>query len=312
MTEEDNKTEAKVKVVMKDLFYEKINWFIQNYDMEIGAFIEGKITEDEIILSDLLIPEQEADKGGIEIEGSHLVKLRKEYKNRCKNIIGEWHSHNDMRAFWSATDEEFIKAFAERKEISVYVVSSKNDGHLVRVEVRNPFFISIDNVGYKVDQKESKIGKLLQKEIDKKIKEPTRTYTSTAKPSFFSIPNMPSKKGKNKEINKQLNQMIKYFNNTKMVEVYNLSWYWSESLKEHFKPFFPRIKQENQEDFMMEFEFSNKSNAIKGMKEIREYLFGLLLEEDDLKNVEDEFARTGGGVYGDGYSGYQGHPHYIN
>lgn len=309
MIEEDNKTEAKVKVIMKDLFYEKINWFIQNYDMEIGAFIEGKITEDAIILDDLLIPEQEADKGGIEISGSHLVKLRKEYKKRCKNIIGEWHSHNDMRAFWSATDEEFIKAFSERKEISVYVVSSKDDGHLVRVEVRNPFFISIDKVGFEVDQRESKIGKILQKEIDKKVKEPVyRTSTPTTKSSFFSIPNIPDiRKGKNKEINKQINKMMKYFNNTKIVEVYDLSWYWSESLKEHFKSFFPRIKQESQDNFMVEFEFLDKNKAIDGMKEIREYLFGLLLEEDDLKGVEEEFDRTGGGAYQDGYGGYQGH-----
>ena len=316
MTEEENKTEAKVKVIMKEPFHDKISWFVQNYEQEIGAFIEGKITKEEIILEDILIPEQEADKGGIEIEGRNLVKLRKEYKDRCKKIIGEWHSHNDMGAFWSGTDEEFIKIFSERKSISVYVVSSKNAGHLVRVEVRKPFFVSIDNVGYELDQTESKIGKVLQKEIKKKIKAPVRK----ADVSFFNIPNIPNnnqsvdfedhigiRRKKEKQINKQLNKMMKFFKGQNVVEIYDLSWYWSESLKDNFKTWLPRIREEAQNSFIVEFSFTNKKKAINGMRKIREYVHGLLLEEDDLRDIEDEFNHSGVGAYG-----YHNHNGYIN
>ncbi len=304
--EEKNKTEAKVKVIMKESFYDKINWFAQNYEQEIGAFIEGKITKEEIILEDILIPEQEADTGSIEIVGSNLVKLRKEYKDRCKKIIGEWHSHNCMGAFWSSTDETFIETFSERKNISIYVVSSKSEGHLIRVEIRKPFFISINNVGYEIDQTESKLNKVLQKEIKNKIKEPVRTKEIA---SFFDIPissnnngvdfnkHINTRRKKEKQIHKQINNMVKFFNGLNAVEVYDLSWYWSESLKENFKLYFPRIKQESQNNFTVEFSFEKKGRAIEGMKKIKEYLYGLLIEDDDLKGVEDDFNYLGGNTH---------------
>lgn len=168
MSDDDN-IKIKLDVVMKSTFKDKIDWFTNNYDKEIGGFILGSIGE-EIVMEDLLIPEQEADSATIDISGKQQILMVKEYgKEVCQRIIGEWHSHHSMSGFWSSDDEGLIKDWAEPRDISVFIVSSRKDGHRVRVEVRKPFKMSLDNLDYCVEFDEN-LEKFLLEEIEKKVK----------------------------------------------------------------------------------------------------------------------------------------------
>ena len=82
--------EVNIKVVMERQFKDKIDWLSKNYDKEIAGFITGEIDGEEIVLEDLIIPEQEVGSAHVDIEGKSQVKLRKEFGNKCKKIIGEW------------------------------------------------------------------------------------------------------------------------------------------------------------------------------------------------------------------------------
>ena len=108
-----------IKVTMSQVFFDKINWFVNNYEKEISGWIEGTVDEEGFYLKDLLIPHQDVTSGSVDTEPVDLVKLRKEYKTRCQNIIGHYHSHNTMNAFWSATDETFIQEFL--KELKEHI-----------------------------------------------------------------------------------------------------------------------------------------------------------------------------------------------
>jgi hypothetical protein len=157
MTDDEDKATMKYKIdiIMKEKFKEKIDWISNFYDKEVNGFITGVIGDGEIILEDVLFPYQESGSGSAEVTGANLVKMRKEYKDKCKKIIGEWHSHHSMGAFWSGDDDKVIEDFAEPRETTIFIVSSKGH-HLVRLEMRKPFKLSINNLSYETEASESR------------------------------------------------------------------------------------------------------------------------------------------------------------
>jgi len=149
---------------------DKINWLVNNYPEEISAWLVGEIKDDEILINELLFPYQDVSGGSVEVEGKNLVKLRQEYGNKCKKIIGHWHSHNSMGSFFSADDEEFIEKYMNTKNIAVFIVSSQKSSHRIKLVIRNPINLVIDELDYSVVYKEnSKVGKELKKMIKKKV-----------------------------------------------------------------------------------------------------------------------------------------------
>lgn len=162
-------TEQIFEVKIKKELEDKLNWFTHNYDKEIGAWLIGKITENKIIIEDFLIPHQEVDCASVDTDGKSLVKLRKEYGDKCKKIIGHWHSHNTMGAFWSLDDESFIEEFSEPREIAVFIVSSKTDRHLIRLEINKPLKVSLDKLDYSIAFDNPKLKKELRKIIKEKV-----------------------------------------------------------------------------------------------------------------------------------------------
>jgi len=89
----------KIKVKIKKEVEDKIKWLTHNYAEEISAFLTGEIKEDIITIDGMLFPHQDVSHASIEVEPKNLIKLRKEYGDECKRIIGHWHSHNTMQSF---------------------------------------------------------------------------------------------------------------------------------------------------------------------------------------------------------------------
>jgi len=163
--------EQKFEVEIKKELIDKIEWFTNNYDKEIGAWLVGEITDEKIVIEDILIPYQEVSGVSVDTDGKALVRLRKEYGERCSKIIGHWHSHNTMGTSWSRTDEEFIEQFTEPRTIAVFIVSSKAEKHLVRLELCKPVRVSLDNLDYTIVGEDSEFDEAMQKIIDEKLEE---------------------------------------------------------------------------------------------------------------------------------------------
>lgn len=89
--EENIKYKQNFEIELTSEVNEKIKWLTNNYEKEIGAWLGGTIKNDKILIDDLLFPEQEVSHAIIDTDGKQLVKLRKEYGDRCKRIVGHWH-----------------------------------------------------------------------------------------------------------------------------------------------------------------------------------------------------------------------------
>ena len=150
---------------------DKIKWLTHNYEQEISAWLGGEVSENKILIDDLLFPTQEVSGASIDTDTKALINLRKEYKDRCLRIIGHWHSHNNMSVDWSSVDDDFIEKYMSSRDLRVFLVSSIDDGIRARLELRNPIKLSIDNLKLNVNFINSDIEKELKRVIEEKVVE---------------------------------------------------------------------------------------------------------------------------------------------
>lgn len=257
-----------------------INWFTQNYSKEISGWMVGTIDKDLIKVTKLLIPHQEVGGASVDTNCSALVKLRKEYGDECLKIIGHFHSHNTMTNFWSTTDEVFISQYMETREKALFLVSSKSNGHRIRLELRNPVKLSIDDIEYSVSGNEIDIlGEELKKVIEEKVTECKVVANNGTYPNNYGVDELIyssdsvslRKEKENYEIglsNEEINKMINFYNKNNRVVIKNLTSYQYgrlEDLGEH-DAYVLNNKWE------MDFKVKNKEEAIRIMKEAREEL----------------------------------------
>lgn len=147
-----------------------INWFTRNYEQEISAWIIGKFDDNIIRVQGLLFPHQEVGGASVDTDAKALIKLRKEYGDECLKIIGHFHSHNSMGNFWSQTDDEFISQYMDQREKALFLVSSKANGHRIRLEVRKPIHFTMDECEYDVVTDEiDELGIKLKAIIEEKV-----------------------------------------------------------------------------------------------------------------------------------------------
>jgi len=169
--EDDFEFETNFKVILGDDVKKKIDWLVSNYDKEIGGFLVGDWKEDSVFIDNILFPKQDVSSASIDTDGMSLIELRKEYGNECLRIVGHFHSHNTLGAFWSGDDETFMKEYSETNEKSVFIVASTL-GNKTKVIFKKPFKLAFDlnfDVDYGVDISEEMLKVIEDKVIETKI-----------------------------------------------------------------------------------------------------------------------------------------------
>ena len=269
--------EVKLKIVMEPKFKETIDWFSNEYDKEIGGWIEGTITEDEIRLKGLLIPHQTSGHSSVDMTTKQIIQLRKEYGNKCANIIGEWHSHAKLGAFWSITDDDFVKQYMAPREIGIFIVSSEGK-HLIKVEIKKPFAMSLDKLGYVYERVESELGKELKGAIKQKITEPVYATNLVNRSNGYR-----KKSQYDSGIKIIVDGMVQYFNNGNVVKINGLSWYYADEVEREFEHLKPKTENiGNGTSYNLIFKFKNKKEATDFIKDVKEVLRATLQEERDM------------------------------
>jgi len=279
-----------VEIEMTKSFKNLVDWFSIKYDKEIAGWIVGTIESNKIICEDLLFPEQEANAGGVEMSGKQIVKLRKEYGKGCQKIIGEWHSHHGMGAFWSGIDDDFIKEFMKPRKIGLFIVSSKGS-HLIRVELREPIHISANEIPYSVelDKEDEKLKLMCEKILKEKVKEPkvvicggNYDYTCYGRDGLpfagrrdWSI--SPEQRNTAKKLNQELASMVCYHNDNS-ISIRNIDWYTADELAEEYRTYSPLVECLGEDEARVKFSFKDKKEALEFMKEIKEDLREFLEE----------------------------------
>lgn len=123
----------------------KLDILCSEYSYEIGGYLTGETRNGELFLTDILIPSQVVSSAHVEIRPQDQIDLLKRYKDKCKKIIGHFHSHHSMGAFWSGQDESNMENIMKYKKFFVFIVGS-NKNYKVRVAIRDPVKHNFDDV----------------------------------------------------------------------------------------------------------------------------------------------------------------------
>lgn len=320
MSESIESTLAEVKYnleikIEKDVD-DKIRWFTSNYKQEISAFLTGELKDGVIVIDGLLYPHQDVSSGSVEVEPKNLIKMRKEYGDECLRIIGHWHSHHTMGAFWSATDDTFIEDYSRTKPLSIFFVSSTLSKHRCKVVINKPFAVELDNLSYSIKWDKEAFEEDLKAIIEEKVSSRVVTYTPPINPiknnNAWEDPNIDywnrqnhtgqeiysskqledepyDSKEKEEYIKLKLKQSLRFDAKSKQIVIQSLSQCEAEDISKRIEIKSKTVKRGG--DFEVEFSMKNKENGIDLIKEIKLQLEELFEESWYL----DEYQR--GGMY---------------
>ena len=177
---EESKVNVSIPLVLSQDLKTKIDYLSTTFKSEVGGWLTGEVKADYIYVDDILIPKQEVSGGSVDINPAAGVEVVKEFKERCKRIIGHWHSHcPNGNAYWSSIDEDNISQIIEPRNFFLFIVSAGGKD-LVRLESKKPFRISIDNMSYSILRPNfEEIKKKLEEELKSKVTEKTYSYPSS-------------------------------------------------------------------------------------------------------------------------------------
>jgi proteasome lid subunit RPN8/RPN11 len=279
------------KLTMTRRLLEKLDCLSTDYPNEVcGLLTYSKMDKDEIILDDILIPPQKVTSATVDLDGDDLVAMRREYKDKCLKIVGHFHSHQSMGAFFSDTDEKMMKQYSENKNVCIFIVGS-NGTHKIRVVMNEPFKISIENVPYQVEPDEN-IRKEMEEEIKNKVKI-SKVETTTIK--VVNVDVDIEKKAK-----KEIQSRIKYFQHRNhTVVICKMFRYYADLIEEEFKTLNPKVEKDvdNKDEFTVIVELGKKDKAKEFMVDVKKFLLDTLLKESEVrlekkeKQEEDEENR---------------------
>lgn len=288
--QEEAEVKFDFKIEIKKEVEDKINWLTKNYSDEIAAFLTGEIKDNTLLIDGLLFYHQDVSSGSVEVEPKNLVKLRKEYGNECIRIIGHWHSHNTMGAFWSHTDHTFINQYSKTKEICLFLVSSANSKHRIMLTLNKPFQIRLDNLNYEVPFEDVKLETDLRKVIAEKVtKRPlvqnnwsyggegingwqdSDTQVNGDLNSWEDPPKNFNELEQKETIQERVREAICYNHKERLVIVKTLSTMEAEILAEETKAHNPQMKR-NGVEYDILYHVESKRKAITLIKELREHL----------------------------------------
>jgi len=292
--------ETMFKIEIEKEVDDKINWFSNNYEQEISGWLVGEFTKDLITITDLLIPHQEVGGVSVDTTGGDLIKLRKEYGDKCLKIVGHYHSHNTMSNNWSGTDEEFIEQFMEQRQKAIFLVSSKSDGHRLRLELRTPLSISIDDLEYSVVcDGEDLLGDELRKVIEEKVTVAKSTtynnynnhnnnynrniYEEWDNGNYGSENFEDTKKD---TINEEVNKMITFHKKNNVVDIMNLTYQQYGNLEELGE----HDNKVVENKWHMRFRPKNKKKAIGIMREAKSYLIDEIRARHEINNISEDLG----------------------
>jgi proteasome lid subunit RPN8/RPN11 len=152
-----------MKCFLKHRAWQKMQYYIQNIDAEISGWGKTEVVNGDIYVLDLVIFKQSVTSGSTDLDEDARAKFGMELKRRGEkqeNWNLWWHSHANMKTFWSSIDEKAIENEIGRIPYLLSIVSNKAGDILTRIDVtmtdNSPFGIgyeqkTVDNVETEIE-----------------------------------------------------------------------------------------------------------------------------------------------------------------
>ncbi len=174
----DIKTKFSTLYVLPEVM-KKIIYYTQAADGEVSGL--GTIMKDgekRLIVDKVFLLEQESSAGDTELDSEAISKLltdmimAKEDPGRVKFW---WHSHGNMGVFWSGQDDECAEKLS--KEYAFSLVVNKDNELRCRLDLYNPFRITVDGIKVReMTEDDEFLKKACKEEVEKKVRSTTPYY----------------------------------------------------------------------------------------------------------------------------------------
>lgn len=163
----------------------KLDLYIEFADGEISGLGDVEVLEDgSLFISDVYIFDQESSGASTEIDADTIADFIKECIEQEKDLSKIrlwWHSHGNMNAFWSTTDDQTSGTCFRTAPFFISIVGNKSGDYRVRVDTFMEggahLPISMDNIPLKVYHEEDlELRDKIRDEVKDKV---TRTHVVT-------------------------------------------------------------------------------------------------------------------------------------
>ncbi len=169
-----------IKLCINARAYQKIRHWVSLAHGEVsGLGIISEVRNEQNILTHFIIDDVYLIKQlsgnadttlDAEAIGQFLVELVQQGIDTSKVKLW-WHSHGTMDVFWSTTDEQCIRDLTNSSYM-ISLVTNKMNKNLVRLDVYQPFQITLNDIGIElVYPKDAKLEEFCKNEFKAKVTE---------------------------------------------------------------------------------------------------------------------------------------------
>lgn len=163
-----------MKVIFPIKVYQRLRAYVLNTDLEISGLGRVEKKGKDFVVTEIRIFEQTVSGAHTTIDSKALGKFYDEIiqdGGKMEEWKLWWHSHNDMEAFFSATDVSTINDFdTEMKEDNwMLSVVTNHDGKIqARADVYAPLRCTISNLEWDISFEDPDLDEEIKKEIEEK------------------------------------------------------------------------------------------------------------------------------------------------
>jgi len=169
--------------------YRKIRGFVSICPNEISALGSVSVHENHVLIDDIFLFDQVVSPGSTDLSSEDISKFLVEFIRAGKDPASLkfwWHSHANMGVFWSGVDTSTIDRFNSGWMISM--VSNKAGEAKVRMDIFEPFRLTMDNLPFSIDYARLNGDLELKAEIDAKVKPRYSSYMNSLREAIDPFP----------------------------------------------------------------------------------------------------------------------------
>lgn len=189
-------TVEEIKLIIPLTTYRKIMAYITLCETEVSGFaeIEYNVERNCFVAGEVYLLEQEATGAHVEMDEEAVAKFNMERIKAGADQLPRiwWHSHVDMGAFFSVTDEDTSKQL-QNETFNVSLVGNKRGEFKAKCYVAQSIpmlatreYIEVDPLPIKIELEYERIPDSFRKEVEKKVKKKVFTPSTPVQRSLYS------------------------------------------------------------------------------------------------------------------------------
>jgi proteasome lid subunit RPN8/RPN11 len=169
-----------IKVLLTIQAYQKMRHWVNLAKGEVsglGTVSEVKNQQGKLIhyiIDDIYLLKQESSSADTVLDDSAIATFMIEMAKKKKNLSTIklwWHSHGNLKTFWSTTDEQCIQNLANSSYM-ISIVTNKEKQILTRIDIYQPFHVSVNDVPTDMFYPDNgTLSEFCKKEFEQKVNE---------------------------------------------------------------------------------------------------------------------------------------------